>query len=71
MGFRDPFVIEAGGGGRDWRIVLGSGIAGRGGALLVYASPELTSGGEPVPRWNRRLPGLPCSLHGATVLCLS
>ena len=44
MGFRDPYVIEAGGGGRKWRIVLGSGIAGAGGALLVYASSELTSG---------------------------
>ena len=44
MGFRDPYIIEAGGGAHKWRIVLGSGIAGAGGALLVYASPELTSG---------------------------
>lgn len=44
MGFRDPYVIEAGGGDRDWRIVVGSGFAGAGGALLVYTSPELTSG---------------------------
>ena len=43
-GFRDPYVLEVGGNGRDWRIVIGSGIAGEGGALLVYASKELTSG---------------------------
>ena len=46
MGFRDPYVIETGGSGRKWRIMLGSGIAGAGGSLLVYSSPELTSGVE-------------------------
>ncbi len=46
MGFRDPYVIETGGSGRNWRIVLGSGIAGAGGSLLVYSSPELTSGAD-------------------------
>ena len=44
MGFRDPYIIESGGGGNNWRIMLGSGIAGAGGTLLVYASPDLTSG---------------------------
>ena len=44
MGFRDPYVIQVGGSGNDWRIVIGSGIDGKGGALLVYASTELTTG---------------------------
>ena len=44
MGFRDPYVIQVGGSGRDWRIIIGSGIAGKGGTLLVYASKELASG---------------------------
>ena len=76
LGFRDPYVIETGGGGRDWRIVLGSGIAGRGGALLVYASAELTSGDEPCDARNLmmtcyhwQLPTSPSTLHGATALC--
>ncbi len=46
MGFRDPYIIETGGAGRNWRIVLGSGIASAGGSLLVYSSPELTSGAD-------------------------
>ena len=58
MGFRDPYVIQTGGGGRDWRIVLGSGIAGQGGALLVYASPELTSGAAPCNAVQSRMPNL-------------
>lgn len=29
---------------RDWLLVLGSGIAGQGGALLLYRSRSLSSG---------------------------
>ena len=44
LGFRDPYVIQTGSDSKDWRIVLGSGIDGQGGALLVYSSQDLTSG---------------------------
>lgn len=43
-GFRDPFSFARGGGGRPWKLVLGSGVPGRGGTLLVYHAPTLTSG---------------------------
>lgn len=37
-GFRDPYVWRE---GKDWRLVLGSGFPGRGGAALLYRSPNL------------------------------
>lgn len=37
-GFRDPYVWRE---GEEWRLVLGSGIPGRGGAVLLYRSPNL------------------------------
>ena len=43
-GFRDPYVIQQGGLEQPWRIILGSGIKGRGGTLLVYESQHLTHG---------------------------
>lgn len=45
-GFRDPYVIQTGGNGRDWLLVIGSGIDNKGGALLLYRSQELSSGWE-------------------------
>lgn len=38
IGFRDPFVWREGDG---WACVIGTGIAGRGGAILLYRSPDL------------------------------
>lgn len=38
VGFRDPFVWRADG---VWWMALGSGIEGRGGAVLLYRSPNL------------------------------
>lgn len=40
LGFRDPFVWRD---GDRWRQLVGSGIAGRGGALFLYASTDLRS----------------------------
>jgi len=37
-GFRDPFVWKE---GRDWHMVLGSGIKGKGGTALLYRSRDL------------------------------
>lgn len=37
-GFRDPFVWRENG---EWRMVVGSGIRGEGGAVLLYRSPDL------------------------------
>lgn len=37
-GFRDPFVWRE---GRQWRMLVGSGIRGVGGAVLLYGSPDL------------------------------
>ena len=48
IGFRDPFVWREGGG---WACIVGTGIAGRGGAILLYRSPDLL-------RWEYR--GLLC-----------
>lgn len=38
-GFRDPCVWRA---GEEWLMTIGSGIRGVGGAILLYASPNLT-----------------------------
>jgi len=37
-GFRDPCVWRE---GREWLLALGSGIKGKGGAVLLYQSPDL------------------------------
>jgi beta-fructofuranosidase len=36
--FRDPFVWGAPG---DWRMLVGAGLRGRGGAVLLYSGPDL------------------------------
>lgn len=41
VGWRDPFVFQQGGDGKDWIILMGSGIKGEGGAVLVYKTPSL------------------------------
>jgi beta-fructofuranosidase len=37
-GFRDPYVWRE---GNNWMLILGSGIRGKGGAILLYTSPDL------------------------------
>jgi beta-fructofuranosidase len=37
-GFRDPYVWRENG---QWMLILGSGIRGKGGAILLYSSPDL------------------------------
>jgi len=37
-GFRDPYVWRE---GDNWMLILGSGIRGKGGMVLLYASPDL------------------------------
>lgn len=42
-GWRDPYVIQKGGNGRDWVILMGAGLKGEGGTTLIYRAQELTS----------------------------
>ena len=51
-GFRDPYIFARGGGGRPWKMLLGSGVPGRGGTLLVYHAPMLTSGASAAQPFN-------------------
>lgn len=43
-GFRDPYIIQRGGGGRPWKIAIGSGVKEQGGTILQYTSDELLQG---------------------------
>ena len=43
-GFRDPYIIQRSGGGRPWKIAIGSGIKGSGGTILQYTSDHLLEG---------------------------
>ena len=43
-GWRDPFIFEKGGPGREWTLLIGSGVKGAFGAVLVYKSSALTAG---------------------------
>ena len=43
-GFRDPYIIQRGGGGQTWKIAIGSGVKGQGGTILQYTSDELLQG---------------------------
>ena len=40
-GWRDPFVIQRGGEGREWIILMGAGIKGIGGTTLIYKADAL------------------------------
>lgn len=58
------YVIQAGGYGRDYLLLIGSGIDGRSGALLLYRSQHLTSGKWPCDSllfyccdWSRAMKG--------------
>ncbi|KAG2484234.1 hypothetical protein HYH03_016969 [Edaphochlamys debaryana] len=43
--WRDPWFVEAGdGAGREWTMLIGSGLKGAGGTALVYRSADITRG---------------------------
>ncbi len=44
VGFRDPYIIQKGGNGKPWTLVLGSGVKDKGGTLLLYTSDSLLHG---------------------------
>ena len=46
VGWRDPFIFEFKGqdGKEEWGMLLGSGIKGKGGAVMIYRSPSLHDG---------------------------
>lgn len=46
VGWRDPFIFEVGGsseGGR-WGMLMGSGLKGKGGAVMIYRADSLLGG---------------------------
>ncbi|NJR41855.1 MAG: glycoside hydrolase family 32 protein [Akkermansiaceae bacterium] len=42
-GWRDPFVIQRGGQGSDWIILMGAGLKNEGGTTLIYRAKDLSS----------------------------
>ena len=44
VGWRDPYIFEVGGNGKEWGMLLGSGLKGKGGAVLIYRSASLHEG---------------------------
>lgn len=47
VGWRDPFIFEfmtKGGQHKEWGMLMGSGIKGKGGAVMIYRSDNLRSG---------------------------
>lgn len=49
VGWRDPFIFEIKGkqgNGREWGMLMGSGLKGQGGAIMIYRSESLY-GGKP------------------------
>ena len=59
--WRDPFCLERGdpAAGKEWTLLLASGLRGRGGAVLVFKSPRLLSGGG---SGRRRFPQGACTV---------
>lgn len=47
VGWRDPFIFEfmgKDGEHKEWGMLMGSGIKGKGGAVMIYRSASLRSG---------------------------
>ena len=47
VGWRDPFIFETKGkqgNGREWGMLMGSGLKGQGGAIMIYRSESLCKG---------------------------
>lgn len=56
VGWRDPFIFEIKGkqgNGREWGMLMGSGLKGQGGAIMIYRSESLYGGKSDV--------SMPCS----------
>ena len=54
VGWRDPFIFEIKGkqgNGKEWGMLMGSGLKGQGGAIMIYRSESLY-GGMPAPSCN-------------------
>lgn len=49
VGWRDPYIFERGGNGKEWGMLMGSGLKGKGGAVLIYRSDDLLTGALPPP----------------------
>ena len=60
VGWRDPYIFEMGGDGKEWGMLLGSGLKGKGGAVLIYRSASLQEGERPVAVYFLEF------LHGVT-----
>ena len=46
VGWRDPYIFERGGNGKEWGMLMGSGLKGKGGAVLIYRSLNLYEGAK-------------------------
>lgn len=46
VGWRDPYIFEtrSAGSKREWGMLLGSGLKGKGGSVMIYRSESLKSG---------------------------
>ncbi len=51
VGWRDPYIFEVGGNGKEWGMLLGSGLKGKGGAVLIYRSASLHEGATLLAAW--------------------
>jgi beta-fructofuranosidase len=44
VGWRDPYIFEVGDGTRPWKMLMGSGLKGQGGAVMIYRADTLLGG---------------------------
>lgn len=52
VGWRDPYIFETKAkenGQHEWGMLLGSGLKGKGGAVMIYRSQNLRSGSKMLP----------------------
>lgn len=69
VGWRDPFIFEIKGkqgNGREWGMLMGSGLKGQGGAIMIYRSESLYGGVHP-PSWSYCKAS---AYRGSSLLCL-
>lgn len=62
VGWRDPYIFETRSvdSEREWGMLLGSGLKGKGGSVMIYRSKSLRSGKLSFPSH------LPATLHGCS-----
>lgn len=59
VGWRDPYIFETKSpkdGQHEWGMLLGSGIKGKGGAVMIYRSEDLKAGKASNPFSIQQLP---------------